>query len=89
MISWVKRAIRSADIISGIGNFEERRLQHPAIDSATKREVLLLLEQSYKICREKSQASRDSRRVFHAIRLILNGFKRRVMTLHPALISAR
>ncbi|KAK9350721.1 hypothetical protein V1523DRAFT_418979 [Lipomyces doorenjongii] len=53
----------------------KRGLPHPAIDSATESEVLPLLEQSYDICVEKSQASRDARRVAHAVRLILNGAK--------------
>ncbi|KAK9250701.1 hypothetical protein V1507DRAFT_482868 [Lipomyces tetrasporus] len=51
----------------------KRGSRHPAIDSATESEVLLLLEQSYDICVEKSQASRDARRVSHAVGLILNG----------------
>ncbi|KAK9482786.1 hypothetical protein V1527DRAFT_521821 [Lipomyces starkeyi] len=53
----------------------KRGSRHPAIDSATEREVLPLLEQSYDICVEKSQVSRDARRVSHAVRLILNGTK--------------
>jgi hypothetical protein len=52
----------------------KRGSRHPAIiiDSATESEVLPLLEQSYDICVEKSPASRDTRRVSHAVRLILN-----------------
>ncbi|KAK9490398.1 hypothetical protein V1508DRAFT_271551 [Lipomyces doorenjongii] len=53
----------------------KRGLPHPAIDSATESEVLPLLEQSYDMCVEKSQASRDAKRVAHAVRLILNGAK--------------
>ncbi|KAK9328843.1 hypothetical protein V1520DRAFT_370872 [Lipomyces starkeyi] len=53
----------------------KRGSQQLAIDSAREREVLPLLEQSYDICVEKSQVSRDARRVSHAVRLILNGTK--------------
>lgn len=45
------------------------------IDSVTEREILALLEQAQTICIEQSEASRDSRRVSHALRLLLNGVK--------------
>ncbi|OGM50058.1 short chain dehydrogenase [Aspergillus bombycis] len=45
------------------------------IDSAIRKEVLSLLEQSYEICVENSQASRDARRVSHALHLVLNSAK--------------
>ena len=43
------------------------------IDAATESEVLELLEQAHAICLEKSDASKDARRVARAVRLILNG----------------
>lgn len=45
----------------------ERGLQNSAIDTATESKVLALLEQSHAICVEKSIASRDARRVSHAV----------------------
>ena len=44
-----------------------------AIDSTTESEILELLEQSHAICLEKSDASKDARRVARAVRLILDG----------------
>jgi hypothetical protein len=49
--------------------------QNSGIDTDTENEVLILLEQSHAICVEKSTASRDARRVSHAVRLTLNGAK--------------
>lgn len=43
----------------------------PTIDEATEHEILVLLQQVNAILVEKSQASRDVRRVSHAIRLTL------------------
>ncbi|KAB8204302.1 hypothetical protein BDV34DRAFT_118894 [Aspergillus parasiticus] len=55
------------------------------IDSAIQKEVLSLLEQSYEVCVENSQASRDARRVSHALHLILNSAKTsRAPELQPA-----
>lgn len=51
----------------------KRGSQSSPIDTATEREVLALLEQSHAICVEKSTASRDARRVSHAIYLTLTG----------------
>jgi hypothetical protein len=45
----------------------------PTINESTEREILGLLEQAHAILVEKSQASRDVRRVSHAIRLTLRG----------------
>lgn len=42
------------------------------IDVATVKEVLSLLERSLAICIEKSSASKDARKVSHAIRITLN-----------------
>ncbi|KAE8132245.1 hypothetical protein BDV38DRAFT_297105 [Aspergillus pseudotamarii] len=42
------------------------------IDFAIQKEVFSLLEQSYEVCVENSQASRDARRVSHALHLVLN-----------------
>ena len=53
----------------------KRGSQNSAIDTATEREVLALLEQSHDICLEKSSRSRDARRVSHAIFLTLRGAK--------------
>lgn len=53
----------------------KRGLQNSAIDAATEDKVLALLEQSHAICIEKSTASRDARRVSHALRLTLNNAK--------------
>jgi hypothetical protein len=53
----------------------KRRAQNSAIDSVTESKVLALLEQSHAICVEMSDASRDARRVSHAIRLTLSGAK--------------
>ena len=49
--------------------------QESVIDRGTETELLALLEQSHAICVEKSAASRDARRVSHAVRLTLNGGK--------------
>jgi hypothetical protein len=49
--------------------------QNSAIDTATESRVLALLEESHAICVEKSSASRDARRVSHAIRLTLHSAK--------------
>ncbi|RMZ39935.1 short chain dehydrogenase [Aspergillus flavus] len=55
------------------------------IDSAIQKEVLSLLEQSYEVCVENSQASRDARRVSHALHLTLNSAKTsRAPELQPA-----
>ena len=43
------------------------------IDFATEVEILALLEQAYAICVEKSNASKDARRVARAIRIVLDG----------------
>lgn len=43
-----------------------------AIDNTIEIEVRTLLERSYTICAEKSSASRDARRISHAIRLTLD-----------------
>lgn len=51
----------------------KRRSPDSPIDSAAETQVLSLLEQSYAICVEKSDASRDARRVSQAIRLTLDG----------------
>lgn len=45
----------------------------PPIDEATERGILSLLEKIHAILVEKSRASRDVRRVSHAVRLILRG----------------
>ena len=53
----------------------KRGSQNSAIDITTESEVIALLEQSHAICVEKSTASRDARRVSHAVRLTLNAAK--------------
>ncbi|KAK9321518.1 hypothetical protein V1517DRAFT_326112 [Lipomyces orientalis] len=79
---WMLTNFTMSDFLLGImvlclvvHTHRKRGSLHPAIDSATESEVLSLLEQSYDICVEKSQASRDARRAAHAVRLILNGAK--------------
>jgi hypothetical protein len=47
--------------------------QSSEIDAGTEKEILELLERSYDICIEKSEESRDARRVSKAVRIILNG----------------
>jgi hypothetical protein len=53
----------------------KRGSQNLAIDTATESRVLVLLEESHAICVEKSSASRDARRVSHAIGLTLHSAK--------------
>lgn len=80
--SWMLSNFTMNDFLLGImvlclvvHSLRKRVSRHPAIESATESELLPLLERSYDICVEKSQASRDARRVSHAICLILNGAK--------------
>ena len=46
-----------------------------AITVATEGEIVALLEQAHDICMEKSDASKDARRVARAVRLILDGVR--------------
>jgi hypothetical protein len=50
-------------------------IQHSASGATIDIDISKLLEQSHAICIEKSQASRDARRVSHAIRITLDGNK--------------
>jgi hypothetical protein len=50
------------------------RGHHFPVDAATETELLGLLEQAYRICREKSNQSRDAARVARAIRVVVDRY---------------
>jgi hypothetical protein len=58
-----------------VHTYRERGSQKSGIDAAKESQVLALLEQSHAICVEKSTASKDARKVSHAVRITLNGAK--------------
>lgn len=63
---------RSQDDGGGGGGSSSHHHQSFAIEVATQKEVLGLLEQSYAVCLEKAPVCRDAWRVSHAIRLTLD-----------------